>query len=375
MRKLLGRRQPELIRELELHEIIQLGLSFEARLRDVKAQISPREFDWYPYDSFGTLSLLDRFLTGRARFPLAMIGGGPVIDIGCGDGSLSFFFESLGRQVYGLDHPPTNYNGMRGVKAMKKALHSRVTVAASDLDGHFEIPVEEAGLALFFGVLYHLKNPFQVLEQIAAHARYCLMSTVVARVAPDRRTQFGDLPVAYLTGGEGLRGDETNYWIFSEAGLRQLLDRTGWEICDWMVVQDGASPLWEGQPDERAFCLLRSRRLPPRYPTQLLDGWHKLEQSAWRWVQRRFGVAVEAAGRLTLRCTVTEPTFRELGPVALTTAYGKDVLFPSAGEYDCVYELPEAAEVYFELDKASPPDARDGRERGILVRSVEFSKV
>jgi hypothetical protein len=40
-----------------------------------------------------------------------------------------------------------------------------------------------------------------------------------------------------------LKGDETNYWIFTEAGLRVLVDRSGWDICDWMVTSDSGATL------------------------------------------------------------------------------------------------------------------------------------
>ena len=37
-----------------------------------------------------------------------MIGGEPVLDVGCGDGSVSFFLESLGAKVHPVDHAPAN---------------------------------------------------------------------------------------------------------------------------------------------------------------------------------------------------------------------------------------------------------------------------
>ena len=61
---------------------------------------------------------------------------------------------------------------------------------------------------------------------------YCLLSTAITSRIPDQ-------PVAFLAGRDGLAGDETNYWIFSETGLRTLLDRCGWEVCDWLVGRRG----------------------------------------------------------------------------------------------------------------------------------------
>ena len=86
------------------------------------------------------------------------------------------------------------------------------------------------GLALFLGVLYHLKNPYGVLESLAAKARYCLLTTAITRYSTDQQIELGNSPIAFLAGRDGLRGDETNYWIFTEAALRNLIDRTGWKI-------------------------------------------------------------------------------------------------------------------------------------------------
>src|ERR1035441_7733650 len=77
-------------------------------------------------------------------------------------------------------------------------------------------------------------------------------------------------PTNCLAGRDGLRGDETNYWIFSETGLRTLVDRAGWEVCDWLVAGDEGSACPGTQPDERVFCLLRSRAYTPAPVTQLV---------------------------------------------------------------------------------------------------------
>ena len=126
-----------------------------------------------------------------------------------------------------IDNPPTNYNRMAGVEALKIALDSSVRIESLDLDGPFQLPVRRCGLALCFGILYHLKNPYSVLETLAASANYCLLSTAITRFAPDQQTEVNHLPVAFLAGRDGLRGDETNYWIFTETGLRTLVDRSG----------------------------------------------------------------------------------------------------------------------------------------------------
>ncbi len=360
---------PALIYDIEIDELIQYALSFEQELLEVKREAAPAGFDWYPHDSFGTFNALNELLTGRERFARTLIGKEPVLDLGCADGALSFVLESLGAKVHAVDNPPTNFNGMRGVKALKKALRSSVRLHSLDLDSHFTLPNGRYGLTLFLGILYHLKNPFGVLELLAARTRYCLLSTAITRFAPDGKTDLRDVPLAYLAGRDGLKGDETNNWIFSEAGLRALVDRTGWDICDWMVTADPEATLWGAQRDERVFCLLKSRASEPMRRSQLLTGWHSLENNAWRWTKRRFSVAAESSGTLTLKCTVpatVHPPIRLTGP-------GRVVDFPTPGDYQA--DFPIAAGVMeFEIDPWLCPDSTDGRERGLIVRAVELNR-
>ena len=365
-----------LIQQLEIRDLAARALAFEELLLEVRGELATPDPGWYPWDSFGNLTMLDRLLTGRRRFLDPLIGDHPVLDLGCGDGDLSFFFESLGCRVCAIDNPPTNYNRMAAVEALKIALDSSVRIEPLDLDGPFHLPLRRSGLALCFGILYHLKNPYSVLETLAAHANYCLLSTAITRFAPDQQTGVNHLPVAFLAGRDGLRGDETNYWIFSETGLRTLVDRCGWEVCDWLVAGHEASVLWNTQRDERVFCLLRSRAFLPPPVTQLVDGWHVLENGAWRWTARRFGLTV-APGAQRLSLKVTVPPNLEL-PLTLTARAGGATIathtLTRPGDFECVQMVPPGAEVLveFELDRALSPDATDGRERAIVVRGIEL---
>src|SRR5690348_16211674 len=110
----LVRKRP-LIQALEIREVIQHALEFQKKLDGAKAGTIAPEPGWYPWDSLGTITLLDRLLTGRRRFLAPLIGRDPILDIGCGDGVLSFLFESLGFRVCAVDHQAANYNRMCGV--------------------------------------------------------------------------------------------------------------------------------------------------------------------------------------------------------------------------------------------------------------------
>ncbi len=65
-------------------------------------------------------------------------------------------------------------------------------------------------------------------------------------------------------------------------------------------------------------------------------------------------------------------------PLTLTVSVAGDVIatheLPAPGDYECAQHIPEGPEVLveFEVDRALLPDAKDGRERGILVRDIEI---
>jgi hypothetical protein len=261
---------------MDIGEIAASATRFRSVLEECKQRIGPSEFPWYPYGTLGNFSVLNRLLSGENRDLLRLIGEGPAVDIGAADGDLAFFMESLGIPMHIVDHPPTNYNGCRGVRRLKEALQSNVEILETDLDRYFTLPQRRYSFAFFLGILYHLKNPFGALEALAEHAQHAVISTRVARynvahgaeARDDResvaRVRLQPLPVAYLLDATECNNDATNYWIFSEAGLRRILARTGWDILDFTTLgndrdSDPASP--EG--DERAFCLVRSRVWQP----------------------------------------------------------------------------------------------------------------
>ncbi len=152
-------------------------------------------------------------------------------------------------------------NGMHGARLLKAALQSGISIHEMDLDSKFSWPRKQYGLVFFLGILYHLKNPFFVLESLARVSRYAFISTRVARFSPD-----GDpielLPVAYLVNPTECNNDPTNYWIFSGTGLARLLDRAGWDVLAQMRNGNTSkSDPATAHGDERAYLLVRSRIL------------------------------------------------------------------------------------------------------------------
>ena len=256
---------------MDIEEMAGRASAYRQELDDIKQRLAPKDFGWYPYGTLNNFTILKHLLgEGRSNL-IELAGGARIADIGAADGDTAFFMESLGCQADTIDFPPTNFNGCRGMRAMKEALGSNINIHEVDLDKSFDLPGERYGLAFFLGILYHLKNPFGALESLARSARHALVSTRVVRynLAPSargnaeinaERVELRSLPVAYLVDADETNHDATNFWMFSEAGLRRTIDRAGWDILDFITVGNTTeSDPATNEGDERAFCLLRSR--------------------------------------------------------------------------------------------------------------------
>jgi tRNA (mo5U34)-methyltransferase len=231
------------------------------RMRDARAAVTA-PIVWYQYDTLANLVHVERMLEGEERDLDALAMGLPVADIGAADGDLAFALEAaLGWQMDIVDNAPTNQNGLEGARQLKRVLGSNVGIHDVDLDRQFALPRNSYGLVLLLGILYHLKNPFYVLEQLAGQARHCLLSTRVARLAGPERTSVGELPMAYLVGPTELNDDATNFWIFTPAGLERLAERAGWEVVSRLSVGETTRSVPDSnEGDERMLLLLRSHR-------------------------------------------------------------------------------------------------------------------
>lgn len=256
---------------MDIGEMAALATQFDSQLSTIKQDLNPRDFEWYPYGTLNNFHHLNALLHGENRDISRLVGEAPIVDIGAADGDSAFFVESLGMDAHIVDYAPTNYNGCRGARLLRDHLQSRVTVSEVDLDAKFDLPDRHYGFAFFLGILYHLKNPFGALESLARSASYAVISTRIARfnrpnvpsALPDvniERLDLSSIPVAYLVDPYETNNDQTNYWIFTEIGLRRILNRTGWDILDFIRVGDTQdSDPATNNGDERAFCLVRSR--------------------------------------------------------------------------------------------------------------------
>jgi tRNA (mo5U34)-methyltransferase len=237
--------------------LVRRGLRFRSQFELTKKNAAPAGFAWYPYDSFTNLFPLERLRRDAGLSWSEIVGTRPVLDLGTGDGALAFLFESLGYSVHACDHAGTNINRMEGVRRVAAALNSKIEIQDVDLDSGWT-PEQHYGLALFLGTLYHLKNPFAVLERLRAHARYCFLSTRVASWSPDRTVELGRVPVAYLLAPTECNGDTTNYWVFSRPGLLRLAERCGWRVKASLRTGARESDPATAEGDERQFLLLEN---------------------------------------------------------------------------------------------------------------------
>jgi tRNA (mo5U34)-methyltransferase len=335
---------------------------------------------WYPWTSLGQFDILDDLLKGDTDELLKMIGHAPALDVGCGDGDISFFLESLGARVDAVDNAPTNYNALYGVRALKEELKSPLHIHATDIDTHPNFPAAHYGFTLMLGVLYHLKNPYLVLEEIAKRSDYIFLSTRIAQLAPDRKTGYGGNPVAYLVEEDELNADYTNFWIFTEEGLKRIVRRAGWDIMHYaatgkVVTSDPVTP--EG--DCRAYIVAKSRLSGRPVGFRLLDGWHHLESERWRWTGRKFAVEVDVpaleSATLQFAFYLPEPVLAQHTSVTLSARVGNEALpsitYSTSGEHTFSARLNNLAagvvHVAFELDRSIGPVPTDPRELGLQV--------
>jgi tRNA (mo5U34)-methyltransferase len=246
-------------RTLSLRE---LARTKEQQLWKTKLAYRPKSF-WYPYPTLRNLPVLEQLLAGGGLDLLELCRGkyGRVADIGAADADLAFFLEEFGFSVDAIDNEFTNFNRLNGARIVKEALNSSVTIRSIDLDSRFEPFAEGYDAVFLLGVLYHLKNPFYILERLARVTKYCFLSTRIARQTADGMP-LAKYPVAYLLDPDECNHDSTNFWIFSDEALRRLIHRTGWSILAYSTIgETNNSTPADANHDERAFCVLKSNAI------------------------------------------------------------------------------------------------------------------
>lgn len=218
---------------------------------------------------------------------------------------------------------------------------------------------------------------------------------VLSRGKIRSRGIFGDAPSprvrlsgAYLLSGSTLRSfpDATRSFLAAldqqmvEARRSAIAQRNGARFAEIIDIKaDGctgtapAAKVTTGDPN----CASQ------------LEGFHYIEEGAWRWSSKEFAVTLGMPARrnagttvLTLRFYLPESLIQKRGPVTLTATLGGRVVarevFRQAGPHVLVGRLdtasldPRANTFQFSLDKCTEPSPSDKRRLGVIVSSISL---
>jgi tRNA (mo5U34)-methyltransferase len=201
------------------------------KLQKARAKVS-QKVALYPYSSFSNVEYVNRLLALLKTDFQQLIADKRIVDIGCGDGDVSFICEMLGaKEVTAIDWADTNYNFMQGVRALSDCMGSNIQIHSGNLE---DLDLSFLGirdLIFFLGILYHLPNPIRVLRKLSVMAHQIVASTRVFDVLPE--TPANDLRkcrVAYLLEPAESNNDISNWWTPTEAAVTTMFERAGWRV-------------------------------------------------------------------------------------------------------------------------------------------------
>ena len=159
----------------------------------------------------------------------ADLTGKTVLDVGAWDGFFSFAAEERGAKVLATDHFVWNEPGEFGMEGFNTARELRgSTIDYLDIDVT-EITEERVGrhdIVLFLGVLYHLRDPLDALQRLAAITNELL-------IVESEVTFFGEphTPLARFYETGELHEDSTNWWAPNPVALKQMVRASGIPAC------------------------------------------------------------------------------------------------------------------------------------------------
>jgi hypothetical protein len=127
----------------------------------------------------------------------------------------------------------------------------------------------------------------------------------------------------------------------------------------------------------------------PAASSQLLSGFHAVEDNAWRWSMKKFTVslavppaAAAQGGSLKLKLTLPDVIADRMRGVSVTASIGDRKLgsfvVAQTGDHVAAFDVPaqllnaSAIIAGFELDKAIAPQTQDSRELGLIIAKVSL---
>jgi len=196
-----------------------------------------------PGEGGGTPWMLDRI-----GLP-ADLTGKRVLDVGAWDGFFSFAAEERGAQVLATDHFVWNEPGEAGMQGFLTAHElraSKVEYLGIDVTQITEERIGRFDVVLFLGVLYHLKNPMDALDRLAAITDELLIVESEVTFVGEPHT-----PLARFYETAELAEDATNWWAPNPVALAQMVRAAGMphvtEVDRW-----GECPPFERPPHGRS---------------------------------------------------------------------------------------------------------------------------
>jgi hypothetical protein len=241
----------------------------------------------YPFDILANLGFIKSLLDEAPGY-LDGIANRTMIDVGCSNGDLGFVFEDVGFSVCLVDKAHVASNAVNNAvrqnaplvaRLIAEAKGSRAVIVDMDIDTAFDDKALAAaradlggragrpvpgrfGLGVMVGVLYHIKNPYSLIENLAATCERLVLGTWTATHMPDGERIIADDQVAYLLKDCELAADPTNYWIFTYRSLVTLVQRCGFRVVATYRRRQSADdlPATPGNAKEQTFLLLESVR-------------------------------------------------------------------------------------------------------------------
>jgi tRNA (mo5U34)-methyltransferase len=172
----------------------------------------------------------------EAAFP-SDLGGASVLDVGSNAGYFSIQLKRRGAgRVVGLEPDPRYRKQAEACSG-----YWGLDIAHVDMDAHDMGRIEEAfDIVMFLGILYHLRSPLQVLEQVGRICRDAVVletefipddpdNCVSVRQGPQgaaRLTKCREGMMKFVEGAE-LNSDGSNWWVPDTECVKGMLRTVG----------------------------------------------------------------------------------------------------------------------------------------------------
>lgn len=163
-----------------------------------------------------------------------------LLDIGSWDGFFSFESEQRGALVDAMDASEQeggNWGGTLGFQYAHKDLNSKVNFFEGNIENYKS--EKQYDVVLFFGVLYHLKNPTTALENACKLSK----DIILIETAISNNNSFPQLEFK-----PGHLGDPTNYYYPNVLWLQEQLEKNGFK--SEVIYNDGIRATIKGTLNE-----------------------------------------------------------------------------------------------------------------------------